>query len=82
MLEPSVQDGRFELVREGNTFRMYYTDINTNQRTLYDTRTLTMQDPVYVGLAVTSHEDGMLSLGVFSNVELIVSARVGNWALY
>jgi len=35
-----------------------------------------------VGLAVTSHQDGSLSKGFFTGVELTGGTGVADWALY
>lgn len=57
-----------ELERRGNTFNYYYIAVD-GTRTLAETHTVTdMQDPVYVGMAVTSHNDGSLTTAFFQNV--------------
>lgn len=66
----AAQVGDLEIVRIGNMFYTYYLDVDTNERTLYDSREIIMEDPVYVGLCVTSHSDGVLSLGLYQDVEL------------
>lgn len=72
LLPTDLQDGQLELVREGNTIRTYYIDLGTNERTLYWTQNIAFTDPVYVGLAVTSHDDGRYSTGYFTKVELTI----------
>lgn len=65
-------DGSMEVVRIGNTFQFYI--YSSSGRTLNSSVTIPMQDPVYVGLAVTSHESdtvaGALSTGFFEGVEI------------
>ncbi|MBN2325710.1 MAG: hypothetical protein JXR73_01060 [Candidatus Omnitrophica bacterium] len=48
--------GDVRLERSGNTFQAYY--MNTNGDWILDTaQTITMTDPIYLGLSVTSHEN-------------------------
>ncbi len=63
------------VVRRGNQF-YGYTSADGENWTLVpgnaeidNPHTFEMSDPVYVGLAVTSHSDGNLATGVFDNVE-------------
>ncbi len=70
MLTTDSQFGQLEIVRMGDTVSTYYFDINTEEWTLYDTRTINFTDPVYAGLAVTSHSDGQWSVGYYTGVEL------------
>jgi len=57
------------LERRGNTFNYYYVSFETGERVLQETHVVPdMQDPVYVGMAVTSHEDGEISTGYWRNV--------------
>lgn len=66
-----VQEGDIELERLGSTVNCYYTDMVTTERVkLCSFNIPALQDPVYVGMAVTSHNDGQLSTGYFKNVEL------------
>ncbi len=66
----NVHNGKFELERLGNTFNFYYTNGN-GERIFHGSTTLTgISDPVFVGLAVTSHEDGTLSAAEFINVQI------------
>lgn len=66
-----VQEGNVEVERLGTTLNFYYVDLNTGQRVLHMTRVVPgLQDPVYVGLAVTSHSAGQISTGYFQNVVL------------
>ena len=44
---------------------------------------LVMTDPIYVGIAVTSHEAGNLGAGYFENVEFTGNlVSVSNWMVY
>ena len=70
MLTTDFQVGQLEIVRMGDTVSTYYFDITTEEWTLYDTRTVDFTDPVYAGLAVTSHSDGQWSVGYYNDVEL------------
>ncbi len=57
------------LERRGNTFSYYYVSIETGEQVLVESHTVPgMQDPVYVGMAVTSHEDGQTSTAYWRNV--------------
>jgi len=57
------------LVRKGDTFSGYYS-IDGLAWTLISTQTITMAANAELGLALTSHEDGTLSTGTFSNVSI------------
>ncbi len=57
------------LERRGNTFNYFYISAETGEEVLHQTHVVPdMQDPVYVGMAVTSHEDGQIATGFFQNV--------------
>ncbi|TDW47988.1 putative secreted protein (Por secretion system target) [Flavobacterium sp. 270] len=56
------------LVRSGNTFTSYSSDNGTTWTQVGTPRTITMANTIYVGLAVTSHANGTLGTGVFSDV--------------
>jgi hypothetical protein len=47
--------------------------------TLFDLKTQAMQMPIYVGLAVTSHEPGVPCTGVFSNVTFTTTGGDQPW---
>lgn len=67
-----VQEGDIELERMGSTFNFYYIDFATEQRTLmYTLVNPGIQDPVYVGLAITSHNDGQLSTAYVSELDIV-----------
>ncbi len=70
LLPLEAQDGRLRIVRVGDLFQTWYFNIQDSEWQLYDSRTIEMEAPVFVGLAVTSHEEGSLSIGEFSNVEI------------
>ena len=55
------------LVRRGDTFTGYIF-LNGQWQQQGQTATVPMTDPVYIGLAVTSHLDGVLCTAVFDNV--------------
>jgi hypothetical protein len=56
-----------KLVRSGNTFTGYRSLDGTNW-TPQGTNTMTMSSPVYVGLALTSHNSSSLCTATFDNV--------------
>lgn len=55
-------------VRSGNTFTSYTSDNGTTWTQVGTARTITMGSTIYVGMAVTSHNNGTLATGVFSDV--------------
>jgi len=55
------------LVRSGNTFNGYES-ANGSDWALIGSKTITMTDPVYVGLPVTSHDNSLLCTAIFDNV--------------
>lgn len=60
-----------ELERRGNTFNYYYISV-TGERLLAESHVVPdMQDPVYVGMAVTSHNDGQLTTAFWQNVGIL-----------
>ena len=44
-LNEGEHNGKFELVREGNTIKSYYVDPSSNTLMLYDEMTIEMNDP-------------------------------------
>lgn len=56
------------LVRSGNVFTSYSSDNGTTWTQVGTRRTIAMASTIYVGMAVTSHANGTLTTGVFSNV--------------
>ncbi|MBN2328617.1 MAG: CotH kinase family protein [Candidatus Omnitrophica bacterium] len=76
-------DGFLRLVREGDDFSTFYLDIQTNQFKRIDGQTIPMTDPIYVGLAVTSHDDGRYATGYYTHVSLQgPNVFVQNWMMY
>ncbi len=66
------QYGELELVRIGNTLEAYYIS-TTGERVLYNSTTdIQLEDPVYVGLALSSHINDAYARAYFTNVELEV----------
>ena len=57
-----------KLVRSGNTYSGYFSADGVNWTQEGTSRTFTMNSTLYVGLAVTSHDDGNLCTAVFSNI--------------
>lgn len=56
------------VVRSGNTFTSYTSDNGTAWTQLGTPKTIAMASTIYAGLAVTSHNNGTLTTGVFSDV--------------
>jgi phosphatidylserine/phosphatidylglycerophosphate/cardiolipin synthase-like enzyme/regulation of enolase protein 1 (concanavalin A-like superfamily) len=57
-----------KVTRTGSTFRAYQSADGSNW-TLIGSATMNMTSTIYVGLAVTSHADGALATGTFTNVQ-------------
>jgi hypothetical protein len=55
------------LVRQGNTFSGYASDENGNWE-LLGSKVIEMNESILLGLAVTSHNDGILAAAVFDDV--------------
>ncbi|MGP8114774.1 MAG: hypothetical protein ACLQFT_20695, partial [Steroidobacteraceae bacterium] len=58
------------MVRAGNVFTAYYS-ANGTTWTSMGSETMTMATQAYVGLAVSSHDNGTLSTAVFDNITVI-----------
>ena len=56
------------ITRSGSTFSAYQSADGSNW-TPIGSATMNMTATIYVGLAVTSHADGTLATGAFSNVQ-------------
>jgi len=56
------------VVRSGNVFTSYTSDNGTTWTQLGTPKTIAMANTIYAGLAVTSHANGTLATGVFSDV--------------
>lgn len=56
------------IVRSGNVFTSYSSDNGTTWTQIGTPRTIAMASTIYAGLAVTSHANGTLATGVFSDV--------------
>ncbi|MDX6191746.1 family 16 glycosylhydrolase [Flavobacterium sp. Fl-318] len=56
------------LVRLGNVFTSYTSDNGTTWTQIGTARTIAMANTIYVGMAVTSHANGTLGTGIFSDV--------------
>ncbi len=57
------------LVRDGSSFSAYISS-NGSSWTLVGTETISMGSTVHVGLALTSHRDGTVATGTFTNVSM------------
>jgi RHS repeat-associated protein len=62
-----------KLVRSGNTYSGYVSGDGASW-TLVGSETITMGSTVYVGLAVTSHDNGLLAAATFANVAVSLAA--------
>jgi len=60
----AIAPGRIRLVRHGNDFTMYAGEQASGPVTVV------LKDPVYIGLAVCSHDANVLETAVFSNVKI------------
>ncbi|WP_281232954.1 family 16 glycosylhydrolase [Flavobacterium gelatinilyticum] len=56
------------LVRSGNVFTSYSSDNGTTWTQIGTPKTIVMSSTIYAGMAVTSHANGTLTTGVFSDV--------------
>jgi hypothetical protein len=80
-----IQSGTIEITREGTNISYYYYNAKTGKRVRSSThKVVDMEDPVYVGLVVTSHRTGYTSSAVFTDVVLRLGdiSDVGDWSLY
>jgi Bacterial Ig-like domain/Glucose / Sorbosone dehydrogenase len=66
----SAIPGWIRLVRSGNNFTSFHSSNGTTWTAIGSPTALTMTNPVYVGLAVTSHNDGVIAAGAFDNVTI------------
>ena len=60
-----------EIERIGSSINFYYVNMQGEREFIHSVTLTDTEDPVYVGLAVTSNSDGNISTGFFSDVELI-----------
>jgi len=91
-LRPTIAEENIQLrlERKGNLFLGYYKAMSDADFTLQQEIEVVMDGPILVGLAVTAHEAGSMSTGVFSDVILkelttglgpqwVVGADAGVW---
>jgi regulation of enolase protein 1 (concanavalin A-like superfamily) len=69
-----VAPGWVRLVREGQFISAYHSSDGSNW-TLVGTETVQMQDAVYIGFAVTSHDPAATAVGTFSNAVVSVPSH-------
>ncbi len=84
---PTLPNGttQIRLERQGDIFLGSYKAATDDDFTVLQEIEVFMEDPIYVGLGVTSHQIGSLSIGYYTDVELIVDGvpvPVENWSLY
>ncbi len=74
--------GTIRITREGDTFTSWFEDAN-GEFVVNNSHDVIMEDPILVGFAVTSHDDGLTSLGTFDNPEFEgETVAVDGWMLY
>lgn len=67
-----LNGGRLRFVRQGDQFSTYYLDSMTGDWVQVDSAyTFQLEDPFYLGFAVTAHDVGELATGKFSDVEIL-----------
>lgn len=71
------QNGDMEIERRGNLISFFYIDDSGNRQPFGEVVLEDLQDPVYLGLAITSHEDGSLSELFFSGLQIEQIAQTG-----
>ena len=59
------------LVRSGNSFTAFHSADGISWTQLGAAQNITMANTIYVGLAVTSHNDGVINNSIFDNVQII-----------
>jgi|GEM_PF-426534 len=60
--------------RVGNAFTGYYSADGITWTQQGPTATIAMANTIYIGLAVTSHNDGVINNSIFDNVQVVGSA--------
>ncbi len=63
-------DGDIEIVRLGDEIQFYYIDFFTGERLLHSTMNLGLEDPVYIGLVVSSYFHDDIATAYFESVEV------------
>ncbi|MEW6235016.1 MAG: hypothetical protein AB1656_06490 [Candidatus Omnitrophota bacterium] len=63
------ESGEMKIVKTGSTVEAYYMGSDGNW-VRDSAQTIQLSDPVYAGLVVTSHDDGLFAIGEFENVKL------------
>jgi hypothetical protein len=66
---------RLRLVRQGSRYTMYAGKPGSEAKTIGPVEYVRLKDPVYVGLGVCSHAEGVLETAIFSNVMLEQAAK-------
>ena len=66
----AIHEGRYELVRQGNQVSSYYTNVRSGKHIQFDKRSISLTDPLYLGLMVSSGLPGQFGRGFFNEVEL------------
>ncbi|MBN2269592.1 MAG: hypothetical protein JXN61_03205, partial [Sedimentisphaerales bacterium] len=63
-----------KIVREGNTYSAYHSPDGIAWTQQGESQTFDMASEIYVGMAVTSHESGILCTATFDNVRIMEAA--------
>ncbi|MDP8243411.1 MAG: hypothetical protein P9L94_04960 [Candidatus Hinthialibacter antarcticus] len=81
---PAEDYPRLRVERRGDDWSIFYKDElgDGSWVQVQETQSLVMQDPIYVGLAVTAHQLGSIQYTWFKNVTLEVLNPVSDWTLY
>ncbi len=78
----NFHDGRLRIVRENDLFQSFYFDTTLSDWVMIDEVTVDMKPRIFVGLAVTSHEDGSLAEGIYRFVNLQSNSPVIDWSVH
>jgi hypothetical protein len=72
------------LERVGDQWSIYYEDSSGTMVQVQTTQTLVLQDPIYLGLAVTAHQSGSIQYSQLKDVDLVLTGQPGieTWSLY
>ncbi|MEW6236079.1 MAG: hypothetical protein AB1656_11880 [Candidatus Omnitrophota bacterium] len=78
-----LNPARQRLTRVGDSFTTSYLDAASGAWKNIDTNVVVLQDPIFLGLGVCSHDLGQIATGTFSNIELTGGTTdASDWQLY
>lgn len=78
-VDANRHDGRLRIEREGDRFRSLYFDVIAEDWFVMDEVELSMNETIFVGFAVTSHDDGAFARAFYENVTLVEESSIGAW---